>query len=238
MIGVKTPNATMILTTRARQYYEEYKKYQSYKNKYGLIDASKKLFDPKTHSNLDKTYSNLDGLFYCEFYTIGNFGKTRLGNEVFYGKQGPNPELIKNAIKTVKTTIKNYAEQFDAVGFVAPTNDRPIQFMVELEKSLELDLPKINILKVKTPIKVAQKTLKDKSERQENAKATFEVHSDQPYQKVLLIDDLTGSGSTLNELANKIKAQNISDYVVGLTLVGSENGITNTSQKFETISEA
>ena len=44
------------------------------------------------------------------------------------------------------------------------------------------------------------------------------------YKKVLLIDDFTGSGATLNIIAKKMKEQYIAENVIGLTITGSMNG--------------
>ena len=44
------------------------------------------------------------------------------------------------------------------------------------------------------------------------------------FKKVIIIDDFTGSGATLNILAKKIKQQKIAQEVIGLTITGSMNG--------------
>jgi predicted amidophosphoribosyltransferase len=44
------------------------------------------------------------------------------------------------------------------------------------------------------------------------------------FKRLLLLDDFTGSGATLNKLAGKIKKQKIADEVIGLTITGSVNG--------------
>ncbi len=149
--------------------------------------------------------------------------------------------MIQNAIDYTKPKILEFIKesQIDAIGFVAPTNERTLQFMSELEKSLELKLPKIQITKVLTPVKVAQKTLKSIADRIENADKTFTVNSDQYYQNILLIDDFIGSGSTLQQIAKKLREQGIAtSKIAGLAIVGSENGVVNNSNKFETIIEA
>ena len=44
------------------------------------------------------------------------------------------------------------------------------------------------------------------------------------YKRLIIIDDFTGSGATLNVLAGKIKEQKIAKEVFGLTITGSVNG--------------
>ena len=57
--------------------------------------------------------------------------------------------------------------------------------------------------------------------RIENAKETYVVRStDRTYKKILVVDDLVGSGATLNEIALKCKEKQIADEVYGLCLVG------------------
>jgi predicted amidophosphoribosyltransferase len=114
----------------------------------------------------------------------------------------------------------------DAIGFIPPTLQRKKQIMKELQSYLYLNRPLIRIEKIKTPVIVQQKTLKSIEDRIINADRTMVViHTNRsPYKKVLLIDDFTGSGSTLNEIAKKIKHQHIAETVVGLTLTGSVNG--------------
>ncbi len=111
-----------------------------------------------------------------------------------------------------------------------PTVKREVQLMRELEQQLNLPLPIINLVKVKTPVAVPQKTLNKLSDRVENAKSTIIVNDTKKYKTVLLIDDALGSGATLNEIAQKIKNQKVADTVIGLAITGSFSG-------FEVISE-
>jgi adenine/guanine phosphoribosyltransferase-like PRPP-binding protein len=220
----------MDIPSTVTKYISDYQSYQNYKDANGLVVATSK----QKNGYLDKIY-------YCDFYTHGNFGKTKLGSWTFYGKAGPNPKLIQNAIDFTKTQILSLIKELniEAIGYVAPTNQRTIQFMTELEKKLNIDLPKIQITKIQTPVKVAQKTLKSIEDRIENADKTFEISSSQSYNKILLIDDLIGSGSTLQQTAKKLRDQKIATgQIIGLAIVGSENGVVNTSAKFETLVEA
>lgn len=44
------------------------------------------------------------------------------------------------------------------------------------------------------------------------------------FKHVLLIDDAVGSGSTLNQIAEKIKNKEVAKKVTGLAIVGSFKG--------------
>jgi hypoxanthine phosphoribosyltransferase len=93
-----------------------------------------------------------------------------------------------------------------------------------LEKGLKTSLPIIKIEKIKNSIIIQQKSLKDLQDRIQNAQGTMIVTGAGSYNKVLIIDDFTGSGSTLNVLAEKIKSRSIAQVVDGLTITGSMNG--------------
>ncbi len=58
-----------------QKYIEDYNSYEKYRNTNSLIDATNKQKD-----------GFLDKMYYCDFYTHGNFGKTKLGSWTFYGK--------------------------------------------------------------------------------------------------------------------------------------------------------
>lgn len=169
----------------------------------------------------------LDELYYLDFYSIERFGKTKLGNILLYAKQGQNKFLMKEAINLVKVKILEIIskEKIEAVGFIPPTVPRAIQFQKELEKDLQLSLPKIILTKhiIDTPI--PQKSLNKLSDRVENARATILYKDDdKSYNRILLIDDALGSGATLNEVAKKIKIEKGAKKIIGLALVGSFKG--------------
>src|SRR3989338_7694404 len=174
----------------------------------------------------------INKVFYMDFYSIERFGKTKLGQLLLYAKQSQNRVLIKELIDQIKPQVFSLMERFkiDAVGYVPPTVKREVQLMRELEQQLNLPLPIINLVKVKTPVAVPQKTLNKLSDRVENAKSTIIVNDTKKYKTVLLIDDALGSGATLNEIAQKIKNQKVADTVIGLAITGSFSG-------FEVISE-
>ena len=46
------------------------------------------------------------------------------------------------------------------------------------------------------------------------------------YKKILLVDDLVGSGSTLNQVAKLLKERGFKGQVFGLGVVGDELGYT------------
>lgn len=208
----------------AKEYITSIKKYAKYK-KGGLIDGSYKLRHTFKKVFLDKT-------LYLDFYSIERFGKTKLGQLLLYAKQSQNQNLINELVEKIKAQIFSVIKKnkIDAVGFIPPTVKREIQLMKEIEKKLNLTIPVISLVKIKTTVIVPQKTLNKLEDRIENAKNTIIINDNRKYKNLLLIDDALGSGATLNETAKKLKQQNPTCKIIGLAITGSFSG-------FEVISE-
>lgn len=212
------------LDKTALEYQKTLHKYIRYK-KEGVINGIYKI-----KNTFDAVF--VDKVFYIDFYSIERFGKTKLGQLLLYAKQSQNKNLIKELVDQIKPQIFALIEKFqiDAVGFIPPTVKRETQLMRELERQLNLPIPTINLVKVKTPVSVPQKTLTKLEDRIENARSTIVVDDTKKYKTILLIDDALGSGATLNETAQKIKNQKVGKTIIGLAITGSFSG-------FEVISE-
>jgi len=209
----------------AGEYIKTLTKYSQYK-KEDLINGMEKI-----KSSFEKIY--LDEIYYLDFYSIERFGKTKLGWLLLYAKQTQNKKLMKKIFEIVKNKIEKLIKnkQIDAIGFIPPTIKRKIQLQKELEKSLNLTLPKINLVKASGEVAVPQKSLSKLRDRMENTRRTIFIDNKIKYKNILLIDDAVGSGATLNETAKKIKERNsVKGKIIGLALVGSFKG-------FDVISE-
>jgi hypothetical protein len=206
---------------KATEYVDLLKKYEHFK-KNSVIDATEKL----TTTFTSKT-KFLDHLYYLHPYSLPVFGKTKIATWLFHAKQTQNKLLMRRVFDVIIPEIQTFIkkEKPDAIAFVPPTVPRSIQIMKEMQKHIASNLPIIKIEKIKTPIMIQQKSLKDISDRIHNAENTMIVKdTGNVYKKVLVIDDFTGSGSTLNVIAGKIKEKNVSKKVIGLTITGSMNG--------------
>ncbi len=208
----------------AKEYISSLKKYDKYRMG-GLINGDYKMKHTFKEIFLDKT-------FYLDFYSIERFGKTKLGQLLLYAKQSQNQDLINELVEKIKTSILTIIKKYkiEAVGFIPPTVKREVQLMKEIEKKLNLSLPSLSLVKIKTEITVPQKTLNKLNDRIENAKNTIILNENRKFKNILLIDDALGSGATLNETARKIKKQNPNCKIIGLAITGSFSG-------FEVISE-
>lgn len=203
------------------EYIETRKKYLNYFSSNRLIDGTQKLYTTKGY---DAFY--LDELYYIDFYAIERFGKTRLGVLLHYAKQGQNKFLMRMLFAEIKKTITDFvaANNIDAVAYVPPTIRREVQIMKVFESYLNLSLPLVRVDKISGIIPVPQKSLNKLEERINNADNTFAVSDTKKFNKLLLIDDAVGSGSTLNQIAKKIKNKGIAKTVTGLAIVGSFKG--------------
>lgn len=187
----------------------------------GLIELSSKL-----KTTYDQVY--LNQLFCLDWYSLPEFGKTRLGQLVLFAKQSQSRQLIKPVAEESRGKILQLIKdkQIKAVAFVPHSLPRQIQFLDEYRNYLNFNLPEIELEKIRTgEIIVAQKTLSKLSERVINARETiFVAGQDKSYPAVLLIDDAVGSGATLNETAKKLKDKNIAAKVFGFVPVASFKG--------------
>lgn len=197
------------------------KKYAHYYNKQGLVNGTEKLVNTKGYEKIW-----LDELFYLDFYAIERFGKTALGTLLHYAKQGQNKYLMKIMMDVIAKRITGFikSSKADAVGFVPPTIRREVQLMKYIQNNLKVSLPVIEIKKVSGIIPVPQKSLAKLEERIRNAENTFAITERTNFKHIILIDDAVGSGSTLNQIAGKIKNKGVAEKITGLAIVGSFKG--------------
>jgi hypothetical protein len=204
-----------------KEFIDTKNKCAPYYDNEGMVDGLNKLKNTKGY---DKIW--LDRLHYLDFYAIERFGKTRLGTLLHYAKQGQNKFLMRLMMDSIAHRITTFLQMqnADAIGFVPPTIRREVQLMKFMQTQLNLPLPVIEIKKISGIIPVPQKSLSKLDERIRNAENTFAVTDRRSFQHVVLIDDAVGSGSTLNQVAAKIKNKGVAQMVTGLAVVGSFKG--------------
>lgn len=218
-------------------YWNTVDKYTKFKTEdNGLVIATDKF---KTSFKKD---IQVDEVYYCDFYSIEIFGKTKLGALLLHGKQAQNSKIIHQVCYEVRDRIVDFIDKkkIDAVAFIPPTTPRKPQFMDEFRKNLDLKIPIIKLEKIINDIAIAQKTLKSGEDRIENARNTIFIDDKRNFKNILLLDDAVGSGSTFNEIARKIRKKKLlktGGKIFALAIVGSANGIVDNSNKFEIINE-
>ena len=214
----------------AQEYLNIRHKFYNDKDKIFLIDAINKIkqvFGDKT---------KLAKLFHRDFDSLPIFGKTYLSQMIRIAKAGrTNTVVMSYIVDNIRDSIEHIINEYhiDAVAFIPPTVMRKTQLMTFIAKKLRLGLPVIQINKNTGLVPVQQKSLKKVEDRVVNASKTIAISNSAHYKNVLLIDDVTGSGATLNETAKKLLSQDMAEKVYGFTVVGSAK-----ANDFEVISEA
>ncbi|HLZ89266.1 MAG TPA: hypothetical protein VKQ52_18550 [Puia sp.] len=204
-----------------KEYIDTKKKYAPYYDEEGMVNGLEKLKNTKGYDHIW-----LDDLCYLDFYAIERFGKTRLGTILHYAKQGQNKFLMRLMMELIGPRLKTFlqAQGADAVGFIPPTIRREVQLMKVIQAQLNIALPVVEIKKISGLIPVPQKSLSKLDERIRNAENTFVVTDRRQFRHVVLIDDAVGSGSTLNQVAAKMKNKGIAQTITGVAIVGSFKG--------------
>lgn len=172
----------------------------------------------------------VDKLLCLDWYSLPEFGKTKLGQLVLHAKQSQSRELIQQIALETKDQIQKIIKiyKIKAVVFIPHTIPRKLQFLKEYAFDLNLKMPETSLIKVYSGgLAVAQKSLSKLNERVINARETILINAgkaQKKYSTVLLIDDAVGSGATQNETAKKLKENKLARKVVGFSIVGSFKG--------------
>ncbi|MEI7579572.1 MAG: hypothetical protein WCJ58_06105 [bacterium] len=208
------------------RYVKQLKIFAKFK-KEQLISAKKRILS-------GKGASYLDDLYFSDFYNLDYYGKTKLGQLVYFAKTSQNRELVGIIVKMIKPGLLNLIKKqnIQFIAYVPPTIARKVQFMDLLKNNLNLDLSEITVQKVRTATMIPQKTIRKLEDRITNAQVSIAIDPNQKINgNILIVDDATGSGATLNETARKIRNIASSDIkIFGYSVVGSYKG-------FEVISE-
>lgn len=192
----------------------------------GLIDATDKITQSFPQNYLEKVW-------YIDFYSWEIFGKTLLGKLILYAKQNSDVALMQTIAEKIKSPLLDLIERedFSSLGVIPHSVPRKKDFLFTTLSFLSLDpKPERIFAKIFADHAVAQKTLKSKKEREQNAQETLFLTKKEFPSKILLIDDACGSGATLNIAAQKIQEASPQTQVFALAFVGSLKG-------FEVIAE-
>lgn len=230
MYWAETRSGRKDIENLAQEYINVRNKYYDQKANILLIDATEKL----THIfNEDVA---IEKLFHCDFDALPVFGKTYLSQMVRIAKSGQtNTALMMSIVEKMQEGATHIIKQYDidCIGYIPPTVVRKTQLMTFIAKQLQISCDRIILTKETSLVPVQQKSLKKVEDRKLNAQKTIVVESKKKYKNILLIDDVTGSGATLNETAKKLIAKGIAQRVYAFTITGSAK-----AGVFDIISEA
>ena len=164
--------------------------------------------------------------------TLRDFGRTKMGIYVDIVKSAGSKKIVDIVLDFSVPLIVSYAKKhrINAVGFIPPTRRRSQQIMTALEDRFRkgpFRTAAIEIKKIRGDIPREQKTIRDLRDRIYNSDHTFflspyaHLHN---YKRILLVDDVIGSGATLNQVAKLLKKRGFAGEVFGLAVVGEEKG--------------
>ena len=179
----------------------------------------------------------LDEVLCRDLYTVpvGNRRKrTKMAVLIEVVKGSGNREKLKkliaghveSAVRDIYAVIRE--RKIDAVAFIPPTANRPVQIMNLLKKEfIAMNVDRVPVLSISRHFpdpygsRQEQKHIRSVGNRIANARNSYRVKRvPERYGTVLLIDDLVGSGATLNEVARQCREGGIAESVCGLCLVG------------------
>ena len=167
-------------------------------------------------------------------YALPDFGRTKETILLGIAKDGSErgKKFAEQLVNAFIPTLVEYISwrNIDAVAFVPPSARRRIQIMKILTDRLTAQLPDVPVILIKKKHKeiiIQQKHLSTARERIRNADATFTVPpTEKRCNRLLLIDDMVGSGATLNSVAKKITEQGIAKEIYGIAMIGDEKGFS------------
>jgi len=213
---------------KADAYIQIYTHIESLRDDCGLLDATTAF-----ENNVDGYH--MTATYYADQYKWMDFGRGKLAELTFYGKQSQSRRLIEESVGLFvdKITCLVREHSIDAIAFVPPSISRQQQLLYIINAHIDPSIPRVRIEKFYTgDTKIPQKSLKKREDRIENAQKTIYVRDEtaKNYKTVLLIDDFVGSGATLNQTAKKLKDEGV-EKVLWFAIVG------NMDLRYEVINE-
>ena len=205
----------------AKKYLITRQEYYSYSGERQLIDNT---------DNFQKTFQDKNAIkkaFCSDFGKLPLFGETKLYQLIKIAKAGQsNLELMLEIISQINNDIQQIISTYniEAVAFIPPTIMRKTQLMTFWKERLNIDLPKIDLIKNQALLPVQQKNLSTLKERSIHARESIQLKQslqNTQYQNILIIDDISDSGATLNETAKLLLKKEIAQEIYAFTAIGA-----------------
>lgn len=166
----------------------------------------------------NKTCILIDGVA-ASWYGVTNVGTMMHACKYEHGGDFPD-YLLRLTLKAFRSHFKNM--NFDVVMYVPPTISGELvkNFAEKIARTLRFEFS--NGI-VKTRVTEAQKVFESAIGKKENLKDAFTVQTNVRGKKILLIDDIFDSGSTIKEIADMLKhhgAELVAPLVIAKTVGG------------------
>ena len=221
---------TLPLADKVRLYEESFAAYQQEKES-GLF------FEMDAGLKIPSADIVFDSLRCFDLYTLQVGEETKRTKaavllEVIKGSGSPAKmrDLVQGYVVSSVEKINTIIEKdgIDGVAFVPPTAMRKVQIMRMLESAFtDRNGHGVDCVGIRRDFtgsdsfRQEQKHIASVANRVTNARNTYRVtRSGTVYEKLLLVDDLVGSGATVNEIARKFKEAGVAKEVHCLCLIG------------------
>ncbi len=197
---------------------QEYYNYSGEKQLINITDNFKKTFQDK---------SAIKKAFCSDFDKLPLFGETKLYQLIKIAKAGQsNLDLMLEIISQINNDIQQIISTYniEAVAFIPPTIMRKTQLITFWRERLNINLPQIILTKNPALLPVQQKNLSTLKEKSIHAKESIQLKQlsqNTQYQNVLIIDDISDSGATLNETAKLLLKKEIAQEIYAFTAIGA-----------------
>ncbi len=214
-------NIEQNIINMARKYLDIRQEYYNYSGEEQLIDNT---------DQFQQTFKNtkiIKKVFCSDFNKLPLFGDTKLCQLIKIAKSGQaNLELMMTIINQISNNIQQIISTYniEAVAFIPPTIMRKTQLMTFWKERLNIDLPRVDLIKNQALLPVQQKNLSTLKEKSIHARESIQLKQSLQniqYQNILIIDDISDSGATLNETAKLLLKKEIAQEVYAFTAIGA-----------------
>ncbi len=216
-------NTDQHIINMAKKYFITRQEYYSYSGEKQLIDNT---------DNFQKVFQGkniIKQAFCSDFDKLPLFGETKLYQLIKIAKAGQsNLDLMLEIINQINNDIQQIINQYDieAVAFIPPTVMRKTQLMTFWKERLNIDLPIVELIKNPALLPVQQKNLSTLKDKIIHARESIQLKNplqNSQYQDILIIDDISDSGATLNETAKLLLKKEVAQEVYTFTAIGVKN---------------
>ena len=175
---------------------------------------------------------SIDRVFYLDFYSLPQFGKTLNGYLVQKAKVGDVSSLkyIDILVDILQPKIRQLVGHFgvDACLWVPHSLKRKVSLQDLLAQKVVTGVPRIKVEKIFREDTVPQKTISDLGLRLKNAKNSNLISEPlenlKNFKTVLIVDDAIGSNATIHVLGEKLKRKSPDLQLLALAPIGSFKG--------------
>ncbi len=162
----------------------------------------------------------------ADYAEIDGFGKTAIAKKVHAAKASKNAVLQMEIFRQTERQIHDMITEYgiEAVAFVPGATDVGKTFMKQWQQTLDLPLPHINLVRVAQDTNVPQGAISLQRDREDYTSYTMVPGDHRRFRHVLLLDDSVISGTTINQAAQSLLKEEVTERVSAFTLLFARKG--------------